>query len=259
MPCHALPCPVRGTLITLSRSKPPLTAKLPLRCSREWFVAGTVRPQAWPCCAHPEPRARRRPPAPDGGTISRYSPQIWCSDASSPSAATGTVRLHAFSHARGLKLEQGSPRSSSVVARATAAPPLALPKPSPMPAFPAREWQGDSDLQLLHLIRLCLLCQRSLVFSIASSNIKPSVLGSYTARRYLHPPTTSHSSTPGAASLCIYRQNPIWNGRDPHSGLTTIRFASALVPNRLYSCASSSESAYFSMLTPPHLPPRHEH
>ena len=97
------------------------------------------------------------PPAQGAGTIPRPSPQIWCSDASSPSAATGTVRLQAFSHARGLMLGQGSPRSSP----ALESPPLHChwpsPKPSPMPALPACEWQGDLDLQLLHLIRLCLL------------------------------------------------------------------------------------------------------
>lgn len=62
------------------------------RRATDGFDAGTVRSLALaPPSQSPEQRRGR-------------SPQFWCSDASLSTAAAGTVRLHASSHARGLKL-----------------------------------------------------------------------------------------------------------------------------------------------------------
>lgn len=161
------------------------------------------RSAAWRCCAHSEPPCLHRA----AGT---FSPQFWCSDASLSSAATGTVRLHASSHARGLKLFQGSPRSSTTLTRAAAATPLVVPGTPPMPlpcSPPAVNGRATWTLQLLHLISRCLLSD---AVSPSCTNLE---LGSDTALRYFSPLHKQHTL---AQHLCVYRQKP--------------RFGTALLP-----------------------------
>lgn len=131
--------------------------------------------RSWRCCAHSQPRA---------GTRRRvHSPQFWCADASSSSAATGTVRLHASSHARGLKLFK-----------------VLLDRPPPswepplhchwLQALALPPWPHLSPSVNGRATRTCSTCISSLCLSPVSSTAGTNInlrLGSDTARRYFSP------------------------------------------------------------------------
>lgn len=91
------------------------------------------------------------PPSQSADRRRGIPPQIWCADASLSSAAAGTVRLHASSHARGLKLSQAIPGSSSSIHEGSAAVQLVILATTP--------WTNlDRDLHLI----FCLSTKRGL-------------------------------------------------------------------------------------------------
>lgn len=147
------------------------------------------RSAAWRCgvplTAHSQPRS---------------SSQLWRADASSPSVTDGTVRLHARSHARGLKLLDISLRSAS-----------ALPMASPLASLmPTPELPG---MQRLIPPRPPPKPFRPILLSALSFGV-----GSGTARRYLqvslHKPIRAQHILSTSVAITL-----IWNGRYSHSGL----------------------------------------
>lgn len=241
-------CPFRRPAIFGRRTIPhrtlpshsPLSNKVP-RCARassDGLNAGTVRSLALLCPGHclRAPRrtwglcARRRPHTPKlvlgclpvlcgccNRTVARLQPCPW---ALAPPRGTCSIAHH-----------RHQSRCTAIGMLPCPARP-SPPRPCPMSMTslpPSRIWRvgpcSSSAAAHPHLPPPVLF--PSAVPVSSPSRTSTRVLGSDTACRYfsLPPQTAPRRSTRSASIIGI----PIWNGRDPHSGLTATRFASALV------------------------------